>query len=110
MNEPKPKRITRTLTAAQRARLRQQRRFVAAELPELIAGDQACKEAQDEPTLSGELRRAVHTSSRSLEQVAAQAGIAPLVLDEFLTGERTLRSDVLDRLASGLGLELVARK
>jgi hypothetical protein len=29
-----------------------------------------------------------------------------LVLDEFLTGERTLRSDVMDRLATLLGLRL----
>jgi len=27
-------------------------------------------------------------------------------LDEFLTGERTLRSDVIDRLAGALGYEL----
>ena len=34
------------------------------------------------------------------------AGISPLALDEFLTGERTLRSDVLDRLAGALGYVL----
>ena len=33
-------------------------------------------------------------------------GGTPLVLDEFLTGERTLRSDVIDRLAGALGYEL----
>jgi hypothetical protein len=93
MKQPKPRRITRTVTASQRARLREQRRLIAAELPDLTARDRMCKEAGDEPTLSGELRRA----------------IPPVALDEFLTGERTLRSDVLDRLATGLGLELVAR-
>lgn len=30
-------------------------------------------------------------------------------LDEFLTGERTLRSDVLDRLAATMGLALVSQ-
>ena len=68
------------------------------------------KEARDEPTLSGELRRAIHSNPLSLTEIAAQAGIAPLALDEFLTGERTLRSDVLDRLASSLGVELSARR
>jgi hypothetical protein len=29
-----------------------------------------------------------------------------VVLDEFLTGERTLRSDVMDRLAKVLGYQL----
>jgi plasmid maintenance system antidote protein VapI len=64
------------------------------------------KEARDEATLSGELRRAIHTSALSLAEIAAQMGVAPIALDEFLTGERTLRSDVLDRLAAALGYEL----
>jgi transcriptional regulator with XRE-family HTH domain len=64
------------------------------------------KEAQEEATLSGELRRAVHASTISLAEIARQAGVTPVHLDEFLTGERTLRSDVLDRLAGALGFEL----
>jgi hypothetical protein len=64
------------------------------------------KEAQEEATLSGELRRAIHASQLPLVQIAAQAGITPIVLDEFLTGERTLRSNVLDRVARTLGLGL----
>jgi transcriptional regulator with XRE-family HTH domain len=42
----------------------------------------------------------------SLAQIATQAGITPILLDDFLTGERTLRSDVLDRVANVLGCEL----
>ncbi len=99
-------RITRKLAPEVRARLRRQRKQVAGELPNLIAGDQLRKEAKDEPTLSGELRRAVHASAVPLAAIAAEAGITPLVLDEFLTGERTLRSDVLDRLARSLGFHL----
>jgi hypothetical protein len=64
------------------------------------------KEASEEATLSGQLRRAVHASDLSLAAVAVQVGIPLLVLDEFLTGERTLRSDVLDRLAAVLGYTL----
>jgi len=52
------------------------------------------------------LRRAVHASELSLSAIATQAGITPLLLDEFLTGERTLRSDVMDRLAGALGCQL----
>jgi hypothetical protein len=44
-----------------------------------------------------------------LAAIAAQAGITPILLDDFLTGERTLRSDVMDRLASALGYELQRR-
>jgi hypothetical protein len=64
------------------------------------------KEAQEEATLSGDLRRAIHASRLPLTEIANSAGITPHVLDEFLTGERTLRSDVLDRLAGTLGYEL----
>jgi hypothetical protein len=45
----------------------------------------------------------------SLASIAERAGIPPLILDEFLTGERTLRSDVLDRLAGILGYVLEAK-
>jgi hypothetical protein len=109
MNHPKPRRVTRVLTAQQRANLQRDRRRIADELPDLAARDQMRKEASDEPTLSGELRRAIHSSSLSLADIAAQAGIPPLALDEFLTGERTLRSDVLDRLAGRLRLTLASR-
>ncbi|MHB1157853.1 MAG: helix-turn-helix domain-containing protein [Phycisphaerales bacterium] len=106
MNSPKPRRIHRTLTARQQAGVPRNRRRIDRELPELAAADQMRKEARDEPTFSGELRRAIHASSLSLADIAEQTGISPITLDEFLTGERTLRSDVLDRLTKGLGLVL----
>ena len=52
------------------------------------------------------LRRAIHASPMSLSAIANQARIDPVLLDEFLTGERTLRSDFLDRLAGILGYDL----
>jgi len=38
-----------------------------------------------------------------VREVAADAGISSEVLCEFLEGTRTLRSDVLDRLAQAVG-------
>jgi len=99
-------RITRELTTAERQRLERHREEIARELPKMATRDQMRKEAREEATLSGQLRRAVHASELSLSVVADQAGITPLVLDEFLTGERTLRSDVMDRLAHVLGCQL----
>ena len=64
------------------------------------------KEAREEATLGGELRQAVHASELAFSVIAARAGITPLMLDDFLTGERTLRSDVIDRLADALGCQL----
>ena len=103
MMSPEQRHVTRELTPEQLDRLRRQREQVAAELPDLAARDRMRKEAREEITLSGEVRRAVHASSLSLSTIAGQAGLTPLALDEFLTGERTLRSDVLDRIAQVLG-------
>ena len=101
-----PRRISRALSDAESNRLRQEREQIAAELPELATRDQMRKEAREEATLSGELRRAVHASDLTLGEIAGRVGIPPVLLDDFLTGERTLRSDVLDRLAEVLGYVL----
>ncbi len=106
MSTNQPKRATRELTPEEVERLKKNQALVAAELPDLIARDQMRKEAQDEQTLSGELRRAIHTSGMSLSKLAEKAGVTTLMLDEFLTGERTLRSDVLDRLVACLGFKM----
>ena len=99
-------RVSRTLSAEEQRQIDQCREQVADELPELIRRNRLAREARDEPTLSGELRRAIHSSGLSLSEIVKQAGITPVMLSEFLTGERTLRSDVLDRLAQALGYEL----
>lgn len=106
MTNRQARRTTRPLTSEEQERLTRYRQQIAQELPDLVALDQLRKEAREEGTLSGELRRAIHASDLSLAAVASQAGISALWLDEFLTGERTLRSDVLDRLAKVLGYEL----
>jgi len=99
-------RFTRKLTQAEKARLERYRQQIADELPDLQARDQMRKDAREESTLSGELRRAVHDSDLSLAEIATRAGVTPIMLDDFPTGERTLRSDVIDRLASVLGYAL----
>ncbi len=106
MQNRQARRITRELSPEEHRRLERQREQVAHELPETSARDQMRKEARQEATLSGQLRRTVHASDLSLSAIAAGAGITAVQLDEFLTGERTLRSDVIDRLASALGCQL----
>jgi hypothetical protein len=106
MGERQARRTARELTQAEKVRLERYRQQIAHELPDLQARDQMRKDARDESTLSGELRRAVHDSELSLAEIATRAAVTPIVLDDFLTGERTLRSDVIDRLASVLGCAL----
>ena len=106
MTESRAHRATCELTPEQQKRLSVQRAQIASELPDLVERDRMRQEARSEPTLSGEFRRAIHDSSLSLSIIAQRADIPPMLLDEFLTGERNLRSDVLDRLANVLGFIL----
>lgn len=82
--------------------LRRDRARLADELPELNERHDRMVEAQAEDTFTGHLRRAVHHSGRQVREIAADAGISSEVLCEFLEGTRTLRSDVLDRLAQAV--------
>ncbi len=82
--------------------LRRDREKIATELPELIERGRLLDEAAAENSLSGHLRRAIHRSGRPLKKIAAEAGLDVFVLCDFLEGTRTLRSDVLDRLAQAV--------
>ena len=84
--------------------MKHDRELIADELPELADRDARMDEAAAEDTLCGKLRRAVHRSRRPLREIAAEAGISTTVLCDFLEGERTLRSDVLDRLTQAIGV------
>lgn len=102
-----PRRIERELTDEEQERLRRAREETERELPALIEQGRQLKDAANEPTLSGQLRRAVHASDLTIAQIADHVGITPIQLGEFLTGESPLPSDVLDQLAHMLGCELV---
>ena len=91
------------MTPELRERWQRAVRETEAELPELLDMGERLREAACENTLSGHLRRAIHRSRRRLEAIAESAGIAVEDLNLFLSGEHTLRSDVLDRLALAVG-------
>ncbi len=97
----------KSLVPDHQTRIEKARAQIAAELPELIARERLMREAAEENTFSGELRRAIHSGPRDLLDLAETAGITPVQLSEFLTGERTLRSDVLDRLVAAVGAHMV---
>lgn len=96
-------RKTVPMTPELRERWQRAVRETEAELPELIELGERLREAASEETLSGHLRRAIHQSRRRLESVAAAAGVPVDQLNSFLSGDHTLRSDVLDRLALAVG-------
>ena len=86
--------------------LKRDRELIAAELPEAIKRGERLREAAAENTLSGHLRRAIHQSRRPLDAIANDAGIGRESLCDWLAGDRTLRSDVLDRLAQAVSAEV----
>jgi hypothetical protein len=86
--------------------LRADRDAVEAELPEATQRAERLREAAAENTVSGRVRRAVHQSRRPLDAIARDAGIPAETLCDWLAGERTLRSDVLDRVAQAVGAEI----
>ena len=88
------------------SRLKHDRELIREELPELVQRDARMKNAADEDTLCGHLRRAIHESQRPLRRLAADAGIPTSLLCDFLEGGQTLPSDVLDRLAQGVGVSV----
>ena len=87
--------------------LRRDRAKIAEELPELRERGLRLDEAASENSLCGHLRRAIHRSGQPLKKVAAAVGLDVFVLCDFLEGTRTLRSDVLDRLAQAVGATIL---
>ena len=106
MKRTKSRRSTIQLSDEQIKRLHKDRELIAKELPDLIAKHQRLCDAADEPTHSGAMRRAIHSSKILLDDLADQAGTDMKRLDAFLTGDRPLTSDVIDRLTKILRLKL----
>jgi hypothetical protein len=64
--------------------------------------------APDAPVLSEPLRGAMAQAGKSVRQLAKQAKVSEIILQQFLDGERDLRLATAERLVQILGLKLVA--
>src|SRR5882672_9218071 len=106
MPKKKQRLIMDKLDDALTKKLRRSRALIAKELPELIEKDQRLADAMRERTTSGALRRAIHASKILLPDLADRAQTDMDTLDAFLTGERPLTSDIIDRLTKILKLKL----
>ena len=108
MKKTKTRRRIVRLTEEQMRQWRKDRDLIANELPDLIAKHERICKAAEERTTSGALRRAIHSSKILLHDLAGRAKTDIKTLDGFLTGEQPLTSDVIDRLAMILKLDLRA--
>jgi hypothetical protein len=84
--------------AARDDRLRQQ---IQAEFPPL-------ESKSGSPILSEPLRQAIAKSRKPVQKLAEEAEISPVMLEQFLSGKCDLRLATAEKLASLLGLKLVA--
>jgi hypothetical protein len=110
MTKSRVRRIYRTLTPAEKRRVKRVRERVGKELPDLLRRNQQAHDAMKEKTFSGSLRRAIQRSNFLLPDLARRAEIATRDIADFLAGEKTLPSDVIDRLVKILKLTLPTSK
>ena len=106
MKKTTSKRRTVQLTDEQMEQWRKDRELIAEELPDLMAKHQRIRDAAQERSHSGALRRAIHSSKILLHELVSRASTDIKTLDAFLTGQKPLTSDVIDRLTKILKLKL----
>jgi hypothetical protein len=99
MKKPASKRRPVKLTPRQMTQLRKDRELIAGELPSLMTKQKRLREAANEQSEDGALRRTIHASKILLHDLARLAGTNLKTLDAFLTGNRALPSAVADRLS-----------
>lgn len=94
------------VTAELMLHVRRDQAAIMGEIEALNLQNERLQAAAAENTISGHLRQGIHASSKSLRNLAWQAGVSEDELCEFLEGQRQLPSDVLDRLAQAAGIEV----
>lgn len=93
----------RHLTAEEVAADARVRRQVELEFPPATTG------AVGSGILSEALRVAIRASTKSVYQICKDAGISPIVVSRFLSGERDIRLATADRLAKALGIAVTSQ-
>jgi len=111
MTQPEIRHVRRAATAEEREKLQKYREQVELDLPELRhhareAEAEMRAAAMREPTVTGQLRRAIAESGIDHRELAAQTGLSPKKLAEFLVGTAVLDSVAIDSLAAFLKQEL----
>ena len=105
MNDRTNPRTPRPATAGERQEFEMCRQQIEQDLPELR--QQASQMEKDlraaamrEPTVSGQLRRAIFESGIDNRELADRAGLSAKRFAEFLAGRATLDSVAIDKLAA----------
>ena len=59
-------------------------------------------------SISDLLKQSIRESNRSAEEIASDAGVSPILVTRFLSGECDIHMTTADKLADSLGLKLAA--
>ena len=110
MQKKKQRNIVDKLPEALMKQIRRSRTLIAEELPDLIRRDQMAHDAMREKTFSGVVRKAIHRCKILLPDLAARSEVKMDEIADFLTGEKPLSSDALDRLVKVLKLKLTNKR
>ena len=111
MAQPEIRPIRRPATAEERDEFQKYHEQVEEDLLELRRQAREAEAtmraaAMREPTVTGQLRRAIAESGVDHRELAAQTGLSPKTLAEFLVGTTALDSAAIDKLAAFLRHEL----
>ena len=101
------RRVTLEFTAEQRAQWRAAAEQELSDKEENLAYFRKVKAAAERPGFFGDLRKALASSGRPNDQLAAEIGVAPQLLSDFRAGDAALPAAALDRLIQALGLRLM---
>ena len=99
----------RPLTAEERAEDAEVRQEVEREFPpSQPVGNGIVPTVGRASSLSELLRRAIRESGRATDDIARQAGVSPVLVAQFLSGERDIHMMTADKLADAMGLKISA--
>jgi transcriptional regulator with XRE-family HTH domain len=70
----------------------------------------AKKKPRESPGLITQLREAIRSSGRSLNQIGKETGVDRARLSRFMTGKRGLSIEALDRIFAALRLRVVTEE
>ena len=101
------RRVMMSFTAAQEQEWQDAVALELAGKDENIAHFHKIEAAARQPGLFGDVRRAISSSRRPLNELAEATGINPRCLSDFRAGDSELSSAQLDRLVETLGLRLM---
>lgn len=101
------RRVTLEFTPEQREQWQTAAQQEVSEREANLAYFRKVKAAAERPGFFGDLRRAMASSGRSMDQLAAEVGVAPQHLSEFRAGDAELPAAALDGLIQALGLRLM---